>query len=317
MTMPMQRNQNFDAQRVDIFLAVLQHGSLSRAATAMETTQSTISRQITELETQCGGRLFHRNGRGMVPTDLGARLTPRFRTLRRDIDELLLEARGTATEVSGSVRLGLLPIVATALAQRLYVEVRQRYPKVRLSLLEGYSGQLEEWLDRDVTDFAVLFHYGKGRPAGQDVLAKLDACLIGARGDTLTAAPTVPFDMLSNRPLVLPAAPNPLRTLLEQVFRRRRLILNAPVEANTIPVQLELVASGACYTITPFFAVAKQVQAGQLQASLIVKPAIERSLTLAMSTQRSPSIAVREVARLVRQILNEMQASDIWRRPAA
>lgn len=315
--MVIQREQSLDAQRIDVFLAVLLHGSLSRAATALETTQSTISRQITELEAQCGGRLFHRNGRGMVATELGTRLTPRFRTLRRDMDELLREARGAATEVSGVVRLGLLPTVAIALAPRLFREVRQRYPKVTLSLLEGYSGQLEEWLGHDVTDFAVLFHYRKGRPDRQDVLARVDACLIGARRDKLTASRSVPFDALSNMPLVLPTAPNPLRTLLEQLFTKRRLTLNSPVEANTLQVQLELVAAGGCYTITPYFAAARQIRAGRLQASLITEPAIERSMTLAMSTQRSPSVAVREVARLVRQLLQEMQATDTWRRPSA
>lgn len=314
--MLIQNEQSFSAQRLDIFLAVLQHGSLSRAATALETTQSTVSRQIAELEIQCGGRLFHRNGRGMVPTDLAIRLTPRFRTLCRDIEDLFFEAKGVANEISGAVRIGLLPIVATVLAQRLFREVRERYPKVTLSLLEGYSGQLEEWLDRDVADFAVLFHYGKGKPFEQDMLVKVDACLIGCKGDKLTSKPNVLFNALDGIPLVLPAAPNPLRTVLEQGFKRRRLTLNMAVEANTIPVQLELVSAGGCYTITPFFAVARQVKAGGLQASLITKPSIERALTLAMSTQRSPSRAVREVSRLARQILEEMQASDVWRRPS-
>lgn len=296
------------------FLAVVHHGSLSRAAAALSTTQSTVSRQIAGLESRCGGRLFHRNGRGMVPTDLGERLLPRVRTLLRDVDDLFAEARGHATEIGGQVRVGLLPTVASALARRLHQEVRARYPKVSLRFLEGYSGQLEEWLAGDKADVAVLFHYGKGKPADQDMLARVDACLIGVSGDALTASPTVPFSALGAIPLILPTAPNPLRALLEQVFRRRGMTLNAAGEANTMQVQLELVAGGGCYTITPYFAAARQVRAGQLQASLITHPMIERALTLALSTQRSPSQAVREVARLVRQILQEMEASDTWMR---
>lgn len=304
-----------DAQQICSFLAVLKHGSIGRAATAMETTSSTISRQIADLEAECGGLLFHRNGRGMVATELGLQLTPRFRVLMRDIDELLIEARGEAAEISGPVRIGLLPIVASAIAKRLYIDVKRLYPKLTLSLLEGYSGQLELWLEQDSADFAVLFHYGRGRPQAQDVLAKVGACVIGAAGDALTAGRSVAFDALDGLPLALPAAPNPLRSLLEQTFRRRRLRLNAAIDANSMSVLLDLVASGGCYAVTPYFAVAGRVAAGELQASVLVKPAIDRSLTLQMSTRRSPSGGVREVARLVRQILQEMQASDIWREP--
>lgn len=302
-----------DAQRIEIFLAVLEFGSIGRAAVAMETTSSTISRQISDLELQCGGRLFHRNGRGMVATDLGVQLTPRFHALKRDMDDLLLEAKGEAAQISGTVRIGLLPNVASAIARRLYLEVRHRYPHLTLCLLEGYSGQIHQWLEHDTADFAVLYHYGRGA-LDQDVFSKVDACIVGAHGDPLTAAPSVAFDALDGLPLVLPTAPNPLRSILEQTFKRRKLHFNAAVDAHSQALQLELVASAAGYAIMPFFAVRRHVAAGEVQASALIQPTIDCSLTLAMSSaQRSPSRSVSEVARLVRQILQEMQASGFWR----
>lgn len=306
-----------DAQRIEIFLAVLQFGSISRAAMAMETTQSTISRQITDLESQCGGRLFHRNGRGMAATELGLQLTPRFRALKRDMNDLLLEAKGEAAEISGTVRVGLLPTVASAIARRIYLEVRRRYPHLTLCLLEGYSGQIHQWLEHNEVDFAVLYHYGRGAPLEQDVFAKVNAYIVGVRGDPLTAAPSVAFDALDGLPLVLPTAPSPLRSILEQTFKRRKLHFNAAVDAHSKSLQLELVASGGGYAIMPFFAVPRRVASGELQASALIQPNIDCSLTLAMSpTQHAPSRSVHEVARLVRQILQEMPASGIWRKPA-
>ena len=63
-----------------LFLEVADLGSFSKAAVARRTVQSHISRQISELERECGARLFRRTGRGVVLTDLGERIAPRVRT---------------------------------------------------------------------------------------------------------------------------------------------------------------------------------------------------------------------------------------------
>ena len=49
---------------VKLFLEVAEAGSLSKVAARRQTVQSHISRQITDFEAQCGGRLFRRTGRG-------------------------------------------------------------------------------------------------------------------------------------------------------------------------------------------------------------------------------------------------------------
>ncbi|MDO8768251.1 MAG: LysR family transcriptional regulator [Burkholderiaceae bacterium] len=295
-----------------LFLAIAEQGSLTKAAAALETSQSAISRQIVQLEAECGGKLFHRTGRGMVLSDLGSILLPRVEKLLGEIDGILGEAQAMAGIPAGEIKLGLLPIVASVIASRLFKEVQARFPNVRMSLFEGYSGQLEEWLDSGKLDLAVLFHYGKGVPRNQDLLAEVDACLIGTHGDRLTLEKTVRFEQLHDIPLALPSAPNPLRSVLEHTARKCQIRLNPVIEANSIPVQLELVATGGCYTIIPYFAVAKKVQEGILQASLIGDPSIDRSLTLAMTTQRPISLAAREVGRLVRQIVEELRDTDVW-----
>ena len=62
-----------------LFLEVADLGSFSKAAIARRTVQSHISRQMSELERECGARLFQRTGRGVVLTDLGQRMVPRVR----------------------------------------------------------------------------------------------------------------------------------------------------------------------------------------------------------------------------------------------
>ena len=62
-----------------LFLDANDLGSLSKVAHFYNTSQPQVSRQLQELEDFCGGRLFHRTGRGVTLTDLGSFLLPKIR----------------------------------------------------------------------------------------------------------------------------------------------------------------------------------------------------------------------------------------------
>src|SRR4030095_8796940 len=76
-----------------LFLEVADLGSFSKAALARRTVQSHISRQISELERECGARLFQRTGRGVVLTELGQRIAPRVRAWLADTDQLVADIK--------------------------------------------------------------------------------------------------------------------------------------------------------------------------------------------------------------------------------
>src|SRR5207249_10318851 len=72
-----------------LFLEVADLGSFSKAAIARRTVQSHVSRQISELERECGARLFRRTGRGVVLTELGQQILPRVRASLAEMDQLV------------------------------------------------------------------------------------------------------------------------------------------------------------------------------------------------------------------------------------
>src|SRR4029078_3811582 len=76
-----------------LFIDAAELGSLSKVAMAYGTSQPHISRQISELEQDCGGRLFQRTGRGVVLTELGQRIAPKVRAWMANTDALVHEVR--------------------------------------------------------------------------------------------------------------------------------------------------------------------------------------------------------------------------------
>ena len=70
-------------RHLESFLAVVQDGSISRAAARLHVAQPALSRQIQHLERRAGGLLLVRSARGVVPTDLGMSLLPRAQRVWR------------------------------------------------------------------------------------------------------------------------------------------------------------------------------------------------------------------------------------------
>src|SRR5690606_6293231 len=185
--------------------------SITRAALYLDQDQSVLSRRINALERECNARLFNRTGRGVHLSEVGERLFPLVQTLLGDAERLELELNGQAREPAGEVTLGLLPSTAHRLIRRLFSRLRKHFPKVHLKILEGSSGQIEEWLTDSRVDIAILYRYGDKCPPGEQALAYVDSYLVGAAGDARTQSGEVTFDQLNGLPFILPGAPNGLR----------------------------------------------------------------------------------------------------------
>src|SRR4029077_16952356 len=112
-----------------LFIDAAELGSLSKVALAYGTSQPHISRQIGELENECGGRLFQRTGRGVVLTELGQRIVPNVRAWMASTEQLANDVRTSAGTPIGKVRIGSLPSTAHPRSEerRVGKECRSRW----------------------------------------------------------------------------------------------------------------------------------------------------------------------------------------------
>lgn len=293
-----------DLQKLEIFVCVSELGNLSKAAVALDSLPSIISRHVAALEQSCGGKLFHRTGRGMTLTDLGARLLPRAKATVSEFRTFQAEINSQKGVISGDVRIGLVPSLAQAVSASLFRITQELYPAVRLILMEGATAQLDAWRSNGEVDITILFRTGQSELRGEDSLGRVDTYLIGASGDTLTSGTAVRFSELSGLPLVLAPAPNALRADVERQAQRSGLQLSIVVETNSLAIQTELAARGGAYTIMAGHAASQRLGTG-LQAARIVDPTIVRNIAMGIASHRPASEAVRHIARLARMHIIE------------
>lgn len=294
--------RKWDLAKLELFAAVAELGSLTKAAAARNSAQPAISRQIAALERECGGRLFARTGRGMALTELGRKILPRIKTMLATAEDLSEDVGASSGVPMGDVRIGSLPSLYKLLVFPLFRAVRKRFPKIRLHIFEGSGGQIDEWITNGYIDIGLPYRYGNRLRSDTQKLFEVDSCLIGPAGDALTASRTVEFSQLAGIPLVLPGAPSMVRLMLDQLARRKQIQFDIILEADSLQIQKEVVLNGLGYTINPRHAAMTEIDQGLLQASRIVNPAFDRTVVLVTTSVRPPSLACREVSKLIRQI---------------
>jgi LysR family hydrogen peroxide-inducible transcriptional activator len=137
-------------------LAVERLRHFGKAAKACHVSQPTLSMQIQKVEEECGFALFDRLKKPVVPTDQGKRFLDVARSILREYDRLAQFARKDKGQMSGELRLGIIPTLAPYLLPLFLEDFSQRYPKVKLIVEELKTESILKELDEDHLDVALL-----------------------------------------------------------------------------------------------------------------------------------------------------------------
>jgi len=287
-------------KQLQSFVHVAEHGSLARAAAATDLAESLISRHIAALEGDWGDRLFERTGRGMALSDFGRRMLPEVRTALERVERLGEVAHESAGVPTGTVHVGVLPSLSPQLLPLLFADLRADAPGVSLHVTEGFSGNLDEQMANGRLDIAVINRYGPSAARAEEVLGAAETWLVGRPGSALLSDGTLAFKSLAGVPLVLPAVPNGLRVMLDQLARRQGVRLDVVMSVDSSGGMKDVARSGHACTLLPLMAVQEELARGSLAAARVVKPGIRRTIVLALTTQRPLSRAARHVASRIR-----------------
>ncbi|KPH62940.1 transcriptional regulator [Pseudoalteromonas porphyrae] len=121
-------------QGLDEFLHVVEHGSFTHAAKAMEVSTSHISRQVQQLENRLGSVLFQRTTRKISLTDAGREYAVKLKAIKQELIDANNQLQGEQRRPKGLIRItGAGEFVATNVAPKI-VEFVKRYPDVEVDM---------------------------------------------------------------------------------------------------------------------------------------------------------------------------------------
>jgi LysR family transcriptional regulator, regulatory protein for tcuABC len=245
-----------ELRQMRYFVRAVEAGSLTRAAAELGVVTSALSQQISRLEGELSTRLLQRSATGVQATEAGLAFLRQAQLALRHADEAASAAR--EARLAGQVSVGLPSSSAAVLAMPFLDAMRERYPDVRLHLVEALSGNLGTLLNARQLDLALLFDIGPARRWSIQPLLDEQLFVMGKPGMAgLPRGPRTRIAALNHLPLALPTGAHGLRAVVNHAFAQARCEPRVVLEADGLAMLMDAVRAGWVATIQPWSASAR------------------------------------------------------------
>jgi LysR family transcriptional regulator, cyn operon transcriptional activator len=240
-----------ELRQLRYLIAIVDHGSFTRAALTLNVTQPALSQQIRQLEARMGVALLDRTGRLVRATDTGALFIDRA---RRALAELEAGKRAVADveDLSvGALRVGLAPSFFAYLVVPLVRHFRERHPGIQLSIIEMSQGMMEAELADDTLDLGIAFDSPRDDAIDWHPLYRERLALIVGRQHPLWGERSVQATTLPGEQLVHLEKSFATRATINAYAQNLGIALHYAVETNSVGGIVAIVQDSGLATILP------------------------------------------------------------------
>jgi LysR family nitrogen assimilation transcriptional regulator len=296
-------------RQLESFVRVAELGSFSKAARVLDIAQPALSRQVRLLETDLRETLLLRNGRGVCLTPAGRRLFEHGVQILQQVTQAREDLGAQRDAPVGQVTIGLPPSIGRRLTKPLIEAFRTQLPRARVTLVEGLSSYIAEWIASGRADLGLLYNPDPSPALEITPLLREPLCLVQPAVRGGKAGPvTVALHELGAYPLILPERHQSLRRLLESQATLAGVALDIRCEVSSIPAIIDLVCARMGNAVLNASAVSASGQAAQLVVRRIVQPELPSVLCLAQSATKPPTPLTRQARQLLTDLVSALPA---------
>jgi DNA-binding transcriptional LysR family regulator len=264
MTAIESRNAAMDLRQMEMFRAVAEEGSFTKAAERLHVSQSAVSRQVKLLEDELGGVLLHRGPRKVALTGPGELLLKTTHRVERELQDALAQIAETRALQRGTLSLAGGMTVCMYILPRVLKRFRSLYPKVELSLSSAPTAALLERLRRRELDLALLTLPVVAADVEVKPVIKEEMVVVTAPGHPLMRERPVAPKSLGRYPLIVYEAGSNTRRILDDFFVAEEVPVRIAMETENVEVIKAMVGNGLGVSVIPFAAAAKDVRQKRL-----------------------------------------------------
>ncbi len=269
--------------QLEYLLAVANCGSFSLAAEQCFVTQPSLSMQIKNLEEELGVVLLDRTKKPVIPTEAGEIVIKNAREAIKAYNYIKESVNELKGEISGTLRLGVIPTVAPYLLHKFIPGFIAKYPKVELEIREMETMHICRALEKDALDAALLA--GGTTPDGIMEFELFSDCFHAyvSPSNDLYERSNVRIEDIDPKYLILLSQGHCLRDQVLELCQGRNGGHNRyNFECGSLDTLMHIVDCTNCITILPEMAseFIPEERRGQLKP--LAKGAVSRKIALAV-----------------------------------
>jgi len=301
-----------EIHQLELFLAVMESSSLTRAAGKAYLSPGAVSMQLHKLAAELRTELFARSGKRLLPTPAAFRLAEHARAVVRQVRQIQQEFEN---DPSTDTRPFHLATGATTLINRLGRPLRllrKKYPRTEIRVTVAQTEEIVAGvLDRRFDLGLISLPFAE---EGLTILPLFDEELLGLRPSPTRvrgggSVSTVQASELAGVPFLLYPKRSNMRSIIDRFFEEIGLNPRVIMEADDTEAIKRLVESGFGYSILPQFALRGRMRF--YQTFRVAGRRLVRHQALAMARTEYPRALTESIAAFLQAALAQEQQSDL------
>lgn len=252
---------DINLNRLVVFVAVVETGSITAAAKRLGLAKTVVSAHIQKLEAEIGSHLLVRTTRRLHLTEAGTLFYEACVKILRETEEAVSRAASSAQQPRGRLRLSCPVDYAAALVAPLAAQLCREYPELRVEILS--SDQRVDMVAEGI-DLAIRIGQLVDSSYRAASIARFEEWLVAAPGLFPEGLPQSPAELAQTAFIGLSVLSNPLYWTFSRNGETETRRFNPAIMANTTGAVQAAALAGAGMAILPDYSVADDVEMGRL-----------------------------------------------------
>ena len=254
-----------ELRNLTTFMKVAELQNFSQAAEELGYSQSAVTVQIRQLESELGVRLFDRIGKNIVITQYGREFTSYASSVLAAAARAVSFAADNAT-LRGVVNVGVLESILAGVFSRIMPVFHERFSMVDARIIDDSAEGLKERLDRNTVDLIVTLDHSIANNRWVKLFEKKEEIvLVANKNHPLCKKDKVYMADLPSEDFILMPVKNSYRNLFDEELARRNLEVRPFLELESTYMAIRLLSENPYLSILPRYAVQNCFNNEQLQ----------------------------------------------------
>lgn len=280
-------------RQLEVFVAVSEEGSITRAGDALGLPQSSISTQLQDLEKALGLRLFDRHTRMLRLTEAGAEILPLAHKTLADLDAMVDGSAQLKTLERGRVSIAASSVQAALVLPRMLQAFNELHPGIKVALFDVTQDDVLSMVQSGAVDFGVGSAFGEHAELNMRSLWAEPFYAVVPQQHPLAIKRVVTWRDMQKYTLIASRKGNPVRTLLDFGLASEGISLTIQHETSLPLTTAGMVAGGMGVGILTG-SIRRLVETLGLVLKPIQQPTIHREVVLVLHSGRSLSPAAKK-----------------------
>lgn len=277
------------------FLAVIEAGTITRAAAELGMSQPSLSQQIRQLEENLGTRLFDR-GRKTELTPAGETFVPHARRLLEAAADAKREIAGGQTLGGGRLNIAFIPSLER-LVSAAVTDFTRRFPRITVHLRQHMGRSIDRLILAGEIDLGLAVKRVSPPEISTSVLYREPYVLAFRKEHELAGMACPRLSMIGDTPFAIFSFGSFSRDTTDSYLSSLKFLPNIQLESDSLENLLNVVETTDLCAMLPLDAVARRPALGFHD---LTKPRTTRSVALLHHRRRPPTPAAREFMKMVK-----------------